>query len=45
MRILSKLAAFARGTKNFVWPDYQPERYYMRGKGPAFAKRHNLAAD
>lgn len=45
MRILSKFAAFGRGTKNFIWPDYQPERHYMRGKGPAFAKRHTMTAE
>ena len=25
--------------RNFVWPAYQPERHYMRGPGPACAKR------
>jgi hypothetical protein len=26
--------------RNFIWPEYQPERYYMRGPGPACARRH-----
>ena len=26
--------------RNLVWPDYQPERHYMRGPGPACARRH-----
>jgi len=25
--------------RQFVWPAYQPERYYMRGPGPACARR------
>ena len=34
--------AFAHGLSAFrdiVWPHYQPERHYMRGPGPACAKR------
>jgi len=26
--------------RNLVWPAYQPERHYMRGPGPACARRH-----
>jgi len=30
-----RLSAF----RKFIWSDYQPERHYMRGPGPACAKR------
>ncbi|MFZ2103010.1 MAG: hypothetical protein WAU86_20845 [Oricola sp.] len=25
--------------RDFMWPDYRPERHYMRGPGPACARR------
>lgn len=29
----------------FVWPSYQPERHYMRGPGPACAKRRQKTGE
>ena len=35
----SKLAIVVR---EFVVPTYRPERHYMRGPGPACARRNNV---
>jgi len=37
------IRAFASGlttVRKFFGPHYQPERHYMRGPGPACARRH-----
>jgi hypothetical protein len=39
MRILMHLREFARAAKEFVAPTYHPELHYMRGPGPACARR------
>jgi hypothetical protein len=39
---MAYVRAFEHGLsaiRNFIWPDYQPERHYMRGPGPACARR------
>jgi hypothetical protein len=43
MRIWSHIAGYAAAIREFVSPTYRPERYYMRGPGPACARRsHSL---
>lgn len=39
MSIWSHIAHFAFAVREFVAPTYRPERYYMRGPGPACARR------
>ncbi len=41
MRILKHIAAFMAAIREFIAPTYRPERYYMRGPGPACARRSN----
>ena len=39
---MSVTHAVVRGAvalREFVWPTYKPERHYMRGPGPACARR------
>jgi len=31
-----------RSIREFIWPSYQPERHYMRGPGPACARRGGI---
>jgi hypothetical protein len=40
MSILNTLNQRLAAIRSFMWPQYQPERYYMRGPGPACAKRN-----
>jgi hypothetical protein len=43
MRILMHIAFYAAAIREFIAPTYRPERYYMRGPGPACARRaHNF---
>ncbi|MER9234185.1 hypothetical protein NKI56_19150 [Mesorhizobium sp. M0622] len=37
VRIL--ITKVASSTRDFFWPRYRPELYYMRGAGPATARR------
>ena len=41
MTILSQIAHFAYAVREFVAPTYRPERHYMRGPGPACARRQD----
>lgn len=34
-----KIVVYARAVREFVAPTYRPERHYMRGPGPACARR------
>jgi hypothetical protein len=43
MNFLTHLIGYAAAIREFVAPTYRPERYYMRGPGPACARRgHTL---
>jgi hypothetical protein len=39
MRLLLVMRDCAVAAREFVVPSYRPERHYMRGPGPACAKR------
>lgn len=39
MPFWSRCARYALAVREFVAPTYQPERHYMRGPGPACARR------
>lgn len=39
MAIMKQIALCATTVREFVAPTYRPERYYMRGPGPACARR------
>jgi hypothetical protein len=39
MSVLSLIAKVGSSTRDFFWPRYRPELYYMRGAGPATARR------
>lgn len=39
MSIWSQIAASAAAFREFFFPTYRPERHYMRGPGPACARR------
>lgn len=43
--MLKRVRAIVLAAKEFVAPSYHPERHYMRGPGPACARRqgHLLA--
>lgn len=43
MAILNHLAYYASAFREFIAPTYRPERHYMRGPGPACARRRNGA--
>ncbi|HEV7254424.1 MAG TPA: hypothetical protein VGN97_15170 [Mesorhizobium sp.] len=40
MSLLSRVKSCTAAFREFVAPSYRPERHYMRGPGPAFARRH-----
>lgn len=42
MGILRIIAHSAAAIREFVAPTYRPERHYMRGPGPACARRNML---
>jgi hypothetical protein len=39
MRIIKRLREFAFSAREFVAPSYHPELHYMRGPGPACARK------
>ncbi|WP_274626612.1 hypothetical protein [Arvimicrobium flavum] len=39
MTIFLQFARYASALREFVSPTYRPERHYMRGPGPACARR------
>ncbi|MFC5038946.1 hypothetical protein [Tianweitania sediminis] len=39
MSILNIITSAARILREFIAPTYRPERHYMRGPGPACARR------
>jgi hypothetical protein len=39
MRFINHIVGYAAAIREFVSPTYRPERYYMRGPGPACARR------
>ena len=45
MRIWSHVAHYACAIREFVVPSYRPERHYMRGPGPACARRVGASID
>ncbi|MDR7031478.1 MULTISPECIES: hypothetical protein [unclassified Mesorhizobium] len=42
MTIWNQIAGYAAAIREFVAPTYRPERHYMRGPGPACARRGNV---
>jgi hypothetical protein len=46
MRIFNQITGYLAALREFVAPTYRPERHYMRGPGPACARRggNSLAA-
>ncbi|GAB5507481.1 MAG: hypothetical protein Rhirs2KO_26440 [Rhizobiaceae bacterium] len=42
MSVISIMAKYACAMREFVAPSYRPERHYMRGPGPACAKRNTV---
>ncbi|MBA3446161.1 MAG: hypothetical protein H0T56_00865 [Pseudaminobacter sp.] len=45
MTLWNHITTYAFAIREFVAPTYRPERYYMRGPGPACARRgHSLEA-
>lgn len=44
MRVLAQITQYAIALREFVVPTYRPERHYMRGPGPAYARRHARSA-
>ncbi len=41
MSIFTQMIALIAAIREFVAPTYRPERHYMRGPGPACARRGN----
>ncbi|MCO5073446.1 MAG: hypothetical protein M9944_19795 [Rhizobiaceae bacterium] len=39
MTLFLQFARYATAFRDFVSPSYRPERHYMRGPGPACARR------
>ncbi|MHB2266717.1 hypothetical protein [Aliihoeflea sp. PC F10.4] len=39
MRIWARINVTIRAMREFLIPTYRPERHYMRGPGPACARR------
>jgi hypothetical protein len=39
MELLAPITHLASAFREFVAPRYRPELYYMRGPGPAYARR------
>jgi hypothetical protein len=42
MNILTLLTRTIRSFREFLAPTYRPERHYMRGPGPACARRSSF---
>ncbi|MET0598583.1 MAG: hypothetical protein ABWZ57_12025 [Mesorhizobium sp.] len=45
MALWHQITHVASAIREFVAPTYRPERHYMRGPGPAYARRHRLSAE
>jgi hypothetical protein len=45
MLFWTRLADCATVIREFVVPTYRPERHYMRGPGPACARRGSLSPE
>lgn len=39
MKVFTQIAQYAVAVREFIAPSYRPERHYMRGPGPAYARR------
>lgn len=39
MALLNRIITYALALREFISPTYRPERHYMRGPGPACARR------
>ncbi|MCG6114324.1 MAG: hypothetical protein MEQ84_03915 [Mesorhizobium sp.] len=44
MSFISSIVRLASASREFFWPSYRPERHYMRGPGPACARRRVAAS-
>jgi len=44
MSLLHRVKSCTSALREFVAPSYRPERHYMRGPGPAYARRHSGVA-
>jgi hypothetical protein len=42
MKLLAPITELASAVRDFVAPRYRPELYYMRGPGPAYARRMGM---
>jgi hypothetical protein len=42
MKLLAPITELASAVREFVAPRYRPELYYMRGPGPAYARRMGM---
>jgi hypothetical protein len=42
MELLAPITQLASAFREFVAPRYRPELYYMRGPGPAYARRLSM---
>lgn len=40
VNFLTHLIGYVAAIREFIAPTYRPERYYMRGPGPAYQRRH-----
>jgi hypothetical protein len=45
MSVVTAMMHYACAMREFVAPSYRPERHYMRGPGPACAKRLGVIVD
>lgn len=45
MTMIHSVGKYAILLRDFVAPRYHPERHYMRGPGPAYARRHHQQRD
>ncbi|MFN4274156.1 MAG: hypothetical protein ACK4F5_15205 [Aliihoeflea sp.] len=41
MSFISSIVRYAAAVREFLVPSYRPERHYMRGPGPACARRRS----
>jgi hypothetical protein len=45
MSLFATMGRYASLMRDFLAPRYHPERHYMRGPGPACARRHHTSRD
>lgn len=45
MDFWTSIVKYVRSIREFVAPSYRPERHYMRGPGPACARRMGTALE